>query len=429
MRAITAEPVAADARARRVRRRLPPQNHHAFQGSRTSAIALGLSFAIAWLGLTPVALANNALAELGRSLFFDVNLSLERTQSCASCHQHTHALRDGRENRVGGASSIGSDGHSLGDRNTPSIAYANRVPELYREADGRYRGGLFHDGRARNLVDQAAEPFLNPLEMAMPDRASVVRRVREQPHYTSRFEDLFGSDIFDDGERVYRALTEAIATFERSTDFAPFDSRYDRYLRGEYRMSTQEELGRRLFFTDLTNCMNCHLLEANSEKTLEPFSDFRYHNIGLPINQALRSSNETARTFIDAGLAASPHVEHPAAERGKFRTPSLRNVAVTAPYMHNGVFAKLETAIAFYNQYIVVNPQAAVNPETGSDWGAPEIEENIATDLLSKGQPLDDQRIAALVAFLRTLTDRRYEHLLPENAEGDLEFPNETQQR
>lgn len=355
--------------------------------------------------------ADSELSVLGRALFFDVNLSAQRTQACATCHEPERAFSDGRDNRAGGAASLGGDGHSLGDRNTPAIGYAALVPNFQREADGEYRGGLFHDGRARNLAEQAAEPPLNPIEMAMPDAAAVIARVREQAYYVATFKKLFGARIFDDTQAAFVALTTAIAAFEQGPPFVMFDSRYDRYLAGEYTMSDEEELGRRLYFSDLTNCMNCHLLQVNTEQVHEPFTDFRYHNIGLPMNIALRASNDRGVDVRDLGLGAHPDVDDARAE-GKFRTPTLRNIAVTAPYMHNGVFARLETALSFYNQYIVVNASAGINPETNERWGKPEVADNIALELLREGQPLDNERIAALVAFLRTLTDRRYEVLL-----------------
>ena len=99
-------------------------------------------------------------------------------------------------------------------------------------------------------------------------------------------------------------------------------------------------------------------------------------------------------------------------EKGKFKVPSLRNVAVTAPYMHNGVFKKLETAVHYYNQFIVNNRSTRTNPETGRAWAAPEVNENLSRELLRQGQPMDQQRLDAIVAFLKTLTDKRYEALL-----------------
>jgi len=354
----------------------------------------------------------NSLAELGERLFFDVNLSLNRTQSCATCHDPARAFSDGRANRASSAASLGDDGQSLGDRNTPSTTYASLTPAFHKDANGEYAGGLFLDGRSATLVDQAAEPFVNPIEMAMPDPAAVVARVRENHHYATAFAELFGTYIFDDTERAYRAIGESLAAFQTTDVFAPFNSRYDRYLRGEYQMTEQEELGRKLFFSQLTNCSNCHILNtAMPGEPEEPFTNYRFQNIGIPANENLRSHNGLGRSHRDPGLLENPTVTD-AAQAGKFKVPTLRNVAVTGPYMHNGVFNKLSTAIHFYSQYTVRNADTLTNPETGMPWRRPEFQDTIELDLLREGQPMDAERVAVLEAFLRTLTDRRYEPLL-----------------
>ncbi len=115
---------------------------------------------------------------------------------------------------------------------------------------------------------------------------------------------------------------------------------------------------------------------------------------------------------MDAGLAGNPAVAGDPAQRGKFRTPTLRNVAVTGPYMHNGVFADLRTVILFYNSYNTRNEARKINPETGLPFGPPPVPETVNLDLLTAAPALDDKRIDALVAFLKTLTDARYEPLL-----------------
>ena len=107
----------------------------------------------------------------------------------------------------------------------------------------------------------------------------------------------------------------------------------------------------------------------------------------------------------------NPGVRDPG-QAGRFRVPSLRNVAVTGPYMHNGVFQKLETAILFYNRFLLGSEESLVNPETGRPWGPAEVPETIDEELLRGGQPLTEARVSYLVAFLETLTDARYEHLL-----------------
>ena len=116
-------------------------------------------------------------------------------------------------------------------------------------------------------------------------------------------------------------------------------------------------------------------------------------------------------TAADVGLLNHPKIKDDA-QKGKFKTPSLRNVAVTDPYMHNGVFKDLRTVVLFYNKYNSKSQKSQINPETKKQWDSPETEQNIAIDLLEKGNALKARRVDALVAFMKTLTDKRYEHLI-----------------
>jgi cytochrome c peroxidase len=357
-------------------------------------------------GPTPVASAATTPAELGQRLFFDPNLSRNRTQSCASCHDPAQGFVD----PSGHAVSLGDDGHSIGTRNAPTASYAALSPTFQQLDNGQYRGGQFYDGRAADLAEQAMGPPLNPLEMAMPSKQAVVERLRENPDYRASFAQLFGADTLTDVDKGYAAMAQSIAAFERTELFAPFDSKYDRYLRGEYQMTAQEELGRTLFFSQqFTNCNQCHQLHSSPVHRRETFTDYSFHNIGVPANPALEQS-------ADAGLAANPRAADPA-NAGKIKVPTLRNVAVTAPYMHNGVFRDLRTVVLFYDHYNSRNPQRQINPETGSPWGAPEIDANLSLPELTSGPALDDRRVDALVAFLKTLTDKRYEPLLATQTE------------
>lgn len=351
------------------------------------------------------------LAELGRQLFFDNDLSLERNQACAGCHNPANAFTDQRDNGVAAAASLGSDGRSLGTRNAPTITYAALVPPFGPDETGAYAGGLFHDGRADNLALQAAEPFTNPVEMAMPDAAAVVRRVREKQQYITALTAHFGPAILDDDGTTFRAVTEAIAAYERSPEFVAFDSRYDRYLRGEYRLTRDEEIGRMLFFSQVINCHSCHLVDARENRGREPFTNFRYHNIGVPSNDRLVEAGATDRSERDEGLFENPVVAD-VSTVGKFRVPTLRNVAVTAPYMHNGVFQDLETAIRFYNRFTLTDRWSQTNPETGKPWADAEVPETVDIELLRAGQPMSEMQVRAILAFLRALTDQRYEHLV-----------------
>lgn len=351
------------------------------------------------------------VTDLGRALFSDTNLSANRTQSCSTCHDPGRAFTDSRDNGTNGAVSLGDDGVSLGDRNAPTLTYARLVPDFQRNQNGEYLGGFFHDGRAATLAIQAAEPLTNPLEMAMPSQATVITRIQENPQYKDAFELHFGDDVFADDERAFDAITESLIAFQNTAMFAPFDSRYDRFLRGEYQLTEEEEFGRVLFFSQLINCSSCHLADEREFSRDETFTNNLYHNIGVPANNDVRSLSGIDAGFRDLGLLENPQVVDPG-EAGKYRVPSLRNVAVTAPYMHNGVFRELDTVIRFYNQFIVSNKKTLINPETGELWRPAEVDENRAIDLLQEGQPLTDDRVAAIAAFLRTLTDRRYENLL-----------------
>ncbi|KZD06934.1 MAG: methylamine utilization protein MauG [Thalassospira sp.] len=356
-------------------------------------------------------------AALGEALYFDTNLSKNRTQACASCHEPTTGFRDPRSEIAHGAYSLGDDGASLGDRNAPMAAYAKFAPDFHFKEDGTPVGGQFWDGRAKDLAEQAGGPPLNPVEMGMPDKATVVARLQEDEDYVESFKSLFGDDVWSDTDRAYAAMTDAIAAFERTDQFAPFDSKYDRFLRGEYKMTQQEELGRVLFFSQqFTNCNVCHQLKSSPTAEGETFTNYEYHNIGVPRNVAVRLENAKDPDFTDNGLLDNPAIDDPA-HKGKYKTPSLRNVAVTGPYMHNGVFSDLRTVIKFYNKYNSRAKSAQLNPETKQPWGDAEVPETISLKELEQGDALDTKRIDALVAFLKTLTDARYEPLLAEQEE------------
>ncbi len=351
-------------------------------------------------------------AALGELLFFDTILSKNGTQACATCHDPANGFVDQRNDSPDNAVSLGDDGFSLGDRNAPTASYARLSPPFGKNADGVYLGGQFWDGRAATLADQAAGPPLNPIEMGMADEAAVVARLAADDTYSSLFKALYGDDVFADPKRAYQAMTEAIAAFEQTDQFAPFDSKYDRYLRGEEPLTEQEELGMTLFFSNqFTNCNLCHQLKQLGGSAGETFTNYQYHNIGVPTNKAVRAANGMAMDHQDLGLFENPAIDDPA-QKGKFKTPGLRNIAVTGPYMHNGVFTDLETVIRFYNKYNTKAEAAQINPETGKQWADPEVADNISFKELEEGPALDDMRIAALVAFLKTLTDRRYEDLL-----------------
>lgn len=354
-------------------------------------------------------ISNITKEQLGQSLFFDTNLSKRRTMSCATCHNPAAAFIDVRKTTAQRMSSLGNDNKSFGDRNAPTASYAAFAPEFfYSRKKKTYMGGQFLDGRAATLADQAGGPPLNSIEMQMPNKEAVVARLQENLFYVAVFEKFYGQDIWQDTQKAYKSMTLAIQSFEKSEFFSPFDSKYDRYLRGEYELTVLEDLGRSLFFSNTNvNCATCHKLKIEDAEE-EVFTNYEYRNIGVPRNLKLIANSKLPKDFIDHGLLQNPLVKNKKHD-GKFKVPTLRNIAVTAPYMHNGVFKDLRTVVLFYDKYN--NPKRKINPETNLPWAGAEVPETIALDEL-RAKELTDKKVDALVAFMRLLTDKKYEHLL-----------------
>ncbi|MCP4431690.1 MAG: cytochrome-c peroxidase [Gammaproteobacteria bacterium] len=329
------------------------------------------------------------LATLGRRLYFDENLSNPVGQSCASCHLPDSGFADPDAHFP---VSEGAISGRFGARNTPTASYAAFIPEFRFVVDrngGHYEGGQFLDGRASSLELQAEGPFLNGLEMNMVDKSAVIQQVQNSS-YADEFTDLFGENAFADVDQAYQQITEAIAEFERSQVFAPFNSRFDAVQAGTEVFTTSEQNGRNLF-NGRANCDRCH--DAGPDQV---FSDFEYHNIGVPANPdnpflALSVDlNPDGNSFVDNGLGG---VVNEVAQNGKFRTPTLRNVALTSPYMHNGVFDSLEAVVEFYNRRDV-------------DGVIPEVAQNVDNARNIGNLNLNPSQIQDLVAFLHSLSDR-----------------------
>ncbi|WP_299362125.1 cytochrome-c peroxidase [uncultured Paracoccus sp.] len=213
------------------------------------ALGLGAIVTCCWAAVALAAIAQPArnrtpdsgrLIALGERLFFETALSRNESQSCATCHDPARAFTDPREGRAKLAVSVGDDGESHGDRNTPTLGYVGFSPEFHLSDAGVYKGGQFWDGRAANLRDQAGQPMLNPVEMAMPDKETVAARLAADPAYTAEFEELWGRGTLDDADRTFAAVSEALAAYQQTPEFAPFDSRYDRWLRGEDKFTGEE---------------------------------------------------------------------------------------------------------------------------------------------------------------------------------------------
>lgn len=353
-------------------------------------------------------------AQLGQILFLDPNFSVNRTMSCATCHDPSNSFSDQRENVGLAMVSLGDDSKSLGTRNTPMAAYSSTSPSFhFDQVLKEYVGGQFLDGRANTLADQAMGPPLNPVEMGLPNAKTLVERVKENPFYVSTFKRLYGDNVFDPSSTeavlpAFQGFANALQAFENTEQFATYDSKYDRFLKGEYDLTVLEDLGRTLFFSNNNvNCNSCHMLKTE-DSPKEPFTNHQYRNIGVPSNAQLIALGHIQKDFIDHGLLENPAVDDLKYD-GKFKNPSLRNVAVTAPYMHNGVFKELRTVMEFYDHYN--NTERTINPETGKPWRSPEVPTTVDKEDL-KAQALTDRKIDALVAFMKTLTDKRFEPLL-----------------
>jgi cytochrome c peroxidase len=277
--------------------------------------------------------------------------------------------------------------------------------------EAHYVGGQFWDGRAATLEEQAKGPFLNPLEMANPDRRAVVEKVRRAA-YAGMFDKVYGKDALKEVDPAYERIAAALAAFERGPELQPFSSKYDAWLAGRAKLTKQELRGLKLYEDEKKgNCAACHPSQRGPKGEPPLFTDFTYDNLGVPRNPANpfygqdKAHNPDGQRFVDRGLGAA--VNKPA-EDGKFKVPTLRNIARTAPYMHNGYFTTLRGAVAFYNDRDVRKRCPKDLPEAEANrrkcWPAPEVAANVNTDELGR-LGLSEREVDDIVAFLRTLDD------------------------
>ncbi|NND72526.1 MAG: cytochrome-c peroxidase [Rhodothermales bacterium] len=277
--------------------------------------------------------------KLGERLFFDPILSIDSTVSCSSCHQSSAAFSDPLAFSVGVA--------GITDRNSMPIVNAGWMDKL------------FWDGRAISLEDQALQPVENRVEMG-EDWDHVVEKLQRNSEYPDLFERAFGR-----GQITADLTTKAIAQFERT--LISSGSRYDQFKAGDLVLTAEEELGRTLFFTEKADCFHCHGTSL--------FTDNRFHNNGLD------------QTHIDQGLAS---VTGNDADLGKFKTPTLRNVEFSGPYMHDGRFTTLREVVEFYNSGS--QDSATIDPLIGN----------------GRRLNLTAEEIDGLIAFLKSLSDPQF---------------------
>lgn len=340
------------------------------------------------LGLPPAPETFQTLSKdkigLGRKLFFDRRLSLNDTFSCAMCHIPAQGFTNHEM-----ATAVGVEGRTV----------RRNAPTLYNVA---YAARLFHDGRDTRLEEQMWQPLLARNEMANPSIGYVLDKIRQLPEYQGLFETAFA------GQGVsLQTLGEALAAYQRTLLSA--DSAFDRwyYAKEPQALGKEAQQGFKLF-TGKARCSSCHTI--NEQSAL--FTDYQLHNTGLGYRDSMRIRPDKQRVALAPGVAVEVDQaiielvgEAPApdlglyeitqnpADRWKYLTPTLRNIALTSPYMHNGSFSTLEEVIRFYNQGGIKN--------------------ELLSPLI---QPLNlsDEEVGYLVAFLHSLTGSNVDALARE---------------
>lgn len=372
-------------------------------------IATGMAVAMTALA-SPAMATLSAQQALGKSLFFDVTLSHGGTQSCASCHNPGTAFTDPDKSH---ATSKGDNPALFGNRNAPSAMYMAYSPDFHFDVDeGLYLGGQFDDGRAATLEEQAKGPFLNPVEMGNASRADVIARLQTGAN-AAAFMAVYGANVFDDIDVAYNNLAGAIAEYERSPELSPFTSKYDYSLRGQARLSPQEMRGLAAFNDPMKgNCAACHISAPGDDGSMPLFTDFSYDNIGMPKNWHSDflsldvQYNPDGAAFLDYGLGG---VVGDDSLYGAFKVTTLRNIALTEPYGHNGYFTSLEQVVDFYatrdTKPVCVDPTVTASAAAALGcWPASEFDATKNADELGN-LPLTKRDKADIVAFLNTLSD------------------------
>jgi len=342
------------------------------------------------LGLpeVPIPADNPQTAEkiaLGARLFNDVRFSSTGNVSCATCHVAATAFTDSPLQVSEGIEKL------TGTRNAPTVVNA------------AFNKTQFWDGRSPDLEDQALHPFLNPVEMGLPDHGPILQTVREEKEYAKAFNSVFGVAA---GAITMNEVTKAIAAFERTE--VSGDSPFDRwYFGGDNDAISAQAVRGFAIFLGTGRCVSCHVIEQD----FALFTDHQFHNVGVGINDIQEKVPELARAFqiaknegmdVDVAVLTDADTSHlgrfavddQLSSMGAFKTPTLRNIAVTAPYMHDGSLATLQEVVEHYNNGGVTKVGNPINP------------------FLSGGiRPLDlsEQEIDDLVAFMEMLTSPRFE--------------------
>ncbi|MFZ2007447.1 MAG: cytochrome c peroxidase [Stellaceae bacterium] len=390
----------------------------------------------------------SAMAQLGKLLFYDTSLSFSGRLSCASCHSPDHAYgpATGKPAVMGGPAL-----KDEGVRAVPSLMYLERQPNFSIGVDNEEnenvnlaqlallgqdaararkvatdtaaaganfvpQGGLFWDGRADTLQQQALAPLTSPIEMAASSVAEIAGKLRREP-YAARFIQLFGPRIFDDPQLAVAEALSAISRYEiEEASFHPYTSKFDYWLEGRARLSAQELRGFALFNDPKkANCGGCHLDDPTPDGLPPLFTDHQFEALGVPRNKALAANADPA--YVDLGICGPYRTDMSGQTQycAMFGTPTLRNVATRQVFMHNGVYKTLEQVLDFYDFRDVapdkIYPRAADGTVLKYDDIPLKYRANVDVADPPFDRHLGDQPAmtaqdeADIIAFLKTLTD------------------------
>lgn len=357
--------------------------------------------------LTPV-------AALGEKIFHDESLSASGRMSCATCHldDTAHATGDPAVVVPAGGANLDTPGF----RASPTLRYLASNTAFFFDADGTPTGGFNLDGRSETLAAQSARAFLSAHEMANETAAGLVDKMR-RASWAGEFRRVFGAAIFDAPDAAFDRARLAVQRFQQEDPrFHPFDSKFDLFLAGRESLTDRELRGLALF-NDPTkgNCAACHPSARGADGSPPLFTDFTYDNLGVPRNPDIAANADP--NHFDLGLCGPFRTDlAPRTDLcGAFKVPTLRNVAITAPYFHNGRFKTLREVVAFYvrrdtnpEQFY---PRSADGTVNKFDDLPPQYHANVNTTEVpydrKPGQAprLNDDEIDLVVEFLDTLTD------------------------
>jgi cytochrome c peroxidase len=398
------------------------------------------------------------IERLGKVIFFDKNLSINKNQSCAVCHaSNVGWTGPDSDLNAGGSIYEGSVSNLFGNRKPPSSSYATPSP-IFHAVDGihgEFVGGNFWAGRATGeklgnpAADQAQGPFLNPVEQALPDAACVIERVCSA-RYARKFNKVWGKESCDiefpenidkvcfdpDGmidlseedrtkvNTAYDNIALSIAAFEDSSRVNSFSSKFDAYLAGNVKFKKREKKGFRLFMGK-GKCANCHVLDRGPGNEPPLLTDFTFDNLGVPKNiynpwYDMTDFNPLGIAWVDLGLGGfldtrDDYNQFASKNYGKQKVPSLRNVdkrpyfSFVKAYMHNGYFKTLKGIVHFYNTRDI-KPRCKDSFTTEADalamdcWPEPEVSANVNIDEMGN-LGLSNKEEEAIVAFMKTLSD------------------------